>query len=124
MEGYHRRYHPENYKLKELQDAYFYLFYVKITIVILIIVVLGGWAIYHRTLRRLKRDIQEGMKNVEQTQIARKTHFKGTGNYYFYLKSKKKLSIEVSEADYNQLSEGDEINIEYAPRSLVYFGYF
>lgn len=124
MEGYHRRYHPENYKPQELQDAYFYLFYVKITLIILILIVLGGWTVYHRTLHQLKRDMKQGLKNVEQTQITRKTHFKGTDSYYFYLKTKKRLSIEVSAEDFNKFVVGDEINIEYAPRSLVYFGYF
>ncbi len=124
MEMYHRKNHPERYQPEDLQNAYFYLTYVVATIIIVILICLTAWWVYQRGLLQLVRDIKAGQKMIEQTVITRKTHFSSTNTFHFYLKSTRKLSIEVNGEDYNKFQEEDEINIEYAPHSGVYFGYF
>ena len=47
-----------------------------------------------------------------------------TNQYFFTLNSTVKNNIEVSEADFARWNVNDEINIEYAPQTKTYFGYF
>lgn len=83
-----------------------------------------AWLAYRRTLQKIKTDIRLRSKTIERARITRKQQVKQNATYYFYLDSPNKLSIEVTEADYYELNEGDEINIEYSTNAKLYFGYF
>ncbi|HEY9178110.1 MAG TPA: hypothetical protein VIN07_10485 [Flavipsychrobacter sp.] len=85
---------------------------------------LCAWLAYRRSLQKIKRDIKNRSKTVERTHITRKQYMPHNHTYYFYLDSPNKLSIEVSEADYHLLNDGDELNIEYSTNAKMYFGYF
>lgn len=85
---------------------------------------LCAWLAYRRSLQKIKRDIKNRSKTVERTHITRKQYMPHNHTYYFYLDSPNKLSIEVSEADYHMLNDGDELNIEYSTNAKMYFGYF
>lgn len=85
----------------------------------------GGMYISYRvSLRKILNDIRQGTKTVEQTHITRKAFVPSNDTYYFYLDSPTKLSIEVSSADYHNMSSGDELSIEYTTHSKLYLGYF
>lgn len=79
---------------------------------------------YYNNLRKIQKDIKGGTKTVEKVFITRKQYMPANNTYYFYLSSSVKLSIDVEEHDYRQLSKGDEINIEYTSFSNLYLGYF
>lgn len=79
---------------------------------------------YYLTLRKILKDISFRTKIIECCTIKRK-HFMSLNNtYHFYIHSSQKLSIQVSETDYNRLNEGDEVSIEYTEFSKMYLGYF
>jgi len=82
------------------------------------------WIVYRSNLGKVRADIAGGSKIVEQVRITRKQHMAVNNSFYFYLDSLVKLSIEVSEKDFHQLSEGDEVNIEYTANAKLYLGYF
>ncbi len=84
----------------------------------------GLWFSYMRTLSSLVADLRRGTKTVEQTHITRKVFMPGNSTYYFYLDSPTRLSIEISEEDYQRMAVGDELSIEYSSTGQVYFGYF
>lgn len=75
-------------------------------------------------LTKIKKDIQQKKKIIERVIITRKTFLPHNNTFHFYLNSLSKLSIEVEEQDFTLLEEGDEISIEYAQNSGIYFGYF
>ena len=79
---------------------------------------------YRYNLRHLQHDIKYGTKTVSTNHVTRKVHVPLNDTYYFYLDSHIKLSIEVSPADYDFFSEGDEISIEFTTYSREYLGYF
>lgn len=79
---------------------------------------------YRRTLQKIKNDIRDKTKTIEQTHITRKQYMPHDKKYYFYLDSPNKLSIEVSEGDYYSMHEGDEMSIEYSTHARLYLGYF
>lgn len=79
---------------------------------------------YKRTLAKVQQDIKHGTKTVEHCNITRKQYMPQVNNYYFYISSPTKLSIEVSEEDYHRLNNGDEVSIEYSTYSKTYLGYF
>lgn len=110
--------------LREQEDPYVYQLYVFGMFFLLLIVCLGSYYSYTRTLKRLVRDIRSGYKTVEQTHIDRKHFVEANNTYHFYLKSTFRLSVEVSKEDFDAYREGDEINIEYSTFSRIYFGYF
>lgn len=83
-----------------------------------------AWLAYRRVLYKLKADIRGRTKTIERTKIKRKQFMPHNKTYYFFLDSPNKLSIEVSEQDYQLLNDGDELNIEYSTYSKLYFGYF
>lgn len=83
-----------------------------------------AWVTYRRTLHKIKQDITQCSKTIERSRITRKQHIQHNNEYYFYLDSPNKLSIEVTEPDFYMLKEGDEINIEYSTNAKLYFGYF
>jgi len=75
-------------------------------------------------LRKLEKDLKNKTKMVERVLIKKKTFLPHNNTFHFYLNSARKLSIEVQEPDFNELTEGDEINIEYSTSAGIYFGYF
>ena len=75
-------------------------------------------------LNKINKDIRQQKKIIERVIIERKTFLPHNNTFHFYLNSLQKLSIEVDEEDFALLEEGDEISIEYAQNSGIYFGYF
>jgi hypothetical protein len=76
------------------------------------------------SLTKLEKDLKNKTKMIEKVLIKKKTFLPHNNTFHFYLNSPRKLSIQVQEPDFNELSEGDEINIEYSTNAGVYFGYF
>lgn len=94
---------------------------------VLILLALSGTGIYvsyRRNLKKMQDDLSHRIKVIERTRITRKQFMPQNNTYYFYIDSAVKLSIEVAQEDYHRLDQGDELNIEYAARSLIYLGYF
>jgi hypothetical protein len=91
---------------------------------LLVLVGLGSYWSYVRTLRKLVLDLREQTKMVEKTEIVRKQFMTLTQTYHFYIQSAVRLSIEVNALDFEKYQVGDEINIEYSSHALEYFGYF
>jgi hypothetical protein len=86
----------------------------------------GGAAAYvsYRThLMRVQRDLRGGTKTIERVHILRKQYMPQTSEYFFYIDSESKLSIEVSADDYTRFQRGDELTIEYTTHSRHYLGY-
>ncbi len=79
---------------------------------------------FWRNVWPLRRDLRGGEKVVELATVERKVFMPGDGSYHLYLNSVIRLSIEVEEAAYRLLRQGDEINILYAPHSKLHLGYF
>lgn len=88
------------------------------------VALIAGYILYKKGLYKLRVDLKEQTKTIENTHITRKQYMPRNNAYYFFLDSPTKLSIQVSEADYNNMQKGDELNIEYATHSKFYFGYF
>jgi hypothetical protein len=115
---------PDMAAMREKEDPHVYLYYFFGMLFLLLLVAVGSFISYNRTLKRLSKDIRSGKKTVEQTIVARKQFIESNNTYHFYLNSTFRLSIEVSKEDYESYAEGDEINIEYSSNSKDYFGYF
>ena len=115
---------PDMAAFRDKQDPHVYLYYFIGMLFLLVLVAIGSYVSYNRTLKQLLRDIRLGNKTIEQTAIYRKQFVESNNTYHFFLRSTFKLSIEVSEEDYSNYDEGDEINIEYSTYSKNYFGYF
>lgn len=92
--------------------------------ILLFISTFSTWLTYRINLRKVQLDIKYKTKTIEITTILRKQQFAMSNTYYFYIDSRIKLTIEVSFEDYQRMDEGDEVSIEYATHSHVYFGYF
>lgn len=107
------------------QENPFSLFHYFIGVVFLLCFSAAGiyWGYYHN-LRRVQLDLKYATKTIERVFITRKQYMPVNNAYFFYLSSAVRLSIEVSEPDYRRLEVGDELNIEYATYSRMYFGYF
>ena len=84
----------------------------------------GSLMAYRSNLYLIYRDLQSGTKTIERTIVVRKRFMPQTNTCYFFIDSRTKLSIEVSQHDYDRWNIGDELNIEYATHSKAYFGYF
>ena len=84
----------------------------------------GTWLSYRISLRKVRLDLMERVKVIEVNHITRKQYMPQTNTYYFYIESPTRLSIEVTQADFYRLHEGDEVSIEYAMHSKLYLGYF
>lgn len=115
---------PDMAKFREEQDPRVYFYYVAGMLILLLLLAMGSYISYLRNLRPLLKDIRQGNKTIESTEISRKQSVSSNNTYHFFLRSTYKLSIEVSQEDYELYQEGDEINIEYSTFSKVYFGYF
>ena len=79
---------------------------------------------YMKNLYEIKKDISQKTKTVESVIITEKKYMAMNNTYHFYITSKYKYTIEVSEEDFPRFSVGDEVNIEYATHSKEYFGYY
>jgi hypothetical protein len=79
---------------------------------------------YRINLRKVQLDIRDKTKTIEISHVVRKLHMASRDAWYFYLDSRVKLSIEVSQDDYYNINEGDEVCIEYTSHSKQYLGYF
>lgn len=79
---------------------------------------------YRINLRKVQQDLKHGTKTIDTNHVLKKTYVATSGLYYFYIDSKVKLSIEVSEDDYLRLCVGDEVNVEYATYSKEFLGYY
>jgi hypothetical protein len=115
---------PQMAVIREQNNPRAILFYFLGMIFLLLVVAIGSYISYTRTLKRLLKDINSGRKTVEETTISRKQFVETNNTYHFFLNSPFKLSIEVSKEDFELYGEGDEINIEYSTFSKNYFGYF
>ena len=80
-----------------------------------------AYRLFHR---KLLLDIRRRQKVVSLHKITKKVAVAGGRSFHFYIDSMVKLSIKVSETDFINYREGDEICIEYAENSKQYFGYF
>jgi hypothetical protein len=97
---------------------------IKIFAVIFFIFMVGALIVYQRNLGKLVYDVKHKSKTIETSIIKRKHAIEAHQQFYLYLSSPIKYSIEVNALDYQGLMEGDEINIEYSTKAHVYFGYF
>lgn len=92
---------------------------------VLLFLTLGGAALaYRSSLYRTHLDLRHRTKTIERATITRKRYMPQTDACFFYLDSPTRLSIEVSNAYYERLKVGDEVNIEYSTYGKAYFGYF
>jgi len=115
---------PAEARLREEQEPYIHLQYFFGMVFLLLLVALIGFISYNRTLKKLDRDLLQGEKTVERTSISRKQFVNTNNTWHFFLRSRFRLSIEVSKEEYEFYQEGDEINIEYSTKSRIYFGHF
>ncbi|HOZ51208.1 MAG TPA: hypothetical protein PLU17_05090 [Chitinophagaceae bacterium] len=92
-------------------------------VISIIILSIAGIASYMRGLYHLKKDIKIKSKIVESCLITEKKYMALNHTWHFYLTSYIKLSIEVSELDFDRFEVNDEINIEYASFTKTYFGF-
>jgi hypothetical protein len=92
--------------------------------VLLFISSFSTYVTYRVNLRKIQLDIRHKTKTIETSHITRKLYIGTKNSYHFYLDSKVKLSIEVSDSDYERMNEGDEVSIEYTTHSKQYLGYF
>lgn len=111
-------------RLREKEDPHAYLYYFLGMLFLLIMVAIGSFISYNRTLKRLAKDIRNGRKTIEQTIVTRKQYIESNNTYHLFVRSTFRLSIEISPEDYERYQEGDEINMEYSTYSGNYFGYF
>lgn len=105
-------------------NAFSYLQYFLGVAYLLSFLGLCAWLAFRHTLGKIRQDIKKRSKTIERAKIVRKQLVQHSNEYFFYLDSPNKLSIQVLEADYYLFDSGDEINIEYATNSKLYFGYF
>lgn len=79
---------------------------------------------YRKNLHKIQADIAEQAKFVEQTHIKRKQFMPHNQTWHFYIDSPERISIEVSQQDYDRLDIGDELSIEFSYHARIYLGYF
>ncbi len=111
-------------RIREEEEPHAYALYILGMFVLLILVALIAYYAYTRSLKKLVRDINTGNKTVERTTVTRKQFIPTNETYHLYLGSRAKLSIEVTQQEFEHYEAGDEINIEYSSYARVYFGYF
>lgn len=79
---------------------------------------------YFEYIRRLQGDLKQGQKVVEQAFISKKQFVPHNHSYFLHLHHPHTSLLKVEEHFYRQFEVGDEINLEYAPRTKIDFGYF
>lgn len=100
---------------------------VKFFVCVVILLCLTGGAVYftyRRDLHKLQMDIKNRTKTIEITHIKNKKYMPQNKTYHFYLESANRMSIEVSQAEFYELNEGDEVTIEYTSCSRHYLGHY
>ena len=105
-------------------NAFSYPKYFVTTGILLFISTTATYVSYAYNLRLLQRDLRYRTKTIETNPISRKLFVAQNNSYHFYIDSTIRLSIEVSQRDYDSYNEGDEISIEYTSHSKEYLGYF
>jgi len=105
-------------------NAFSYIRYFFTMAVLLGIFTFATYSSYKLYHQNLQKDITDKTKTVETCSITKKVINASNNAYYFYTTSRVKISIEVSEACYYSLNEGDEISIEYTTHTQHYLGYF
>ena len=88
---------------------------------------LSGGAVYFtykRDLQKLQTDLKDKTKTIEVTHVKSKKYMPQNKTYHFYLLTPNKMSIEVTQAEFYQLNEGDEVTIEYTTCSKFYLGHY
>ena len=92
--------------------------------ILLFISAFSTYCTYLFFLRRIQQDIRLQTKTIEISRITQKLYIERNNTYHFYLDSPSKLSIDVSERDFDRLREGDEVSIEFTTHAREYLGYF
>ena len=92
--------------------------------ILLFISTFSIYMVYRVYLMPIQKDIASKSKTIEGFKIRKKAFVTLNKTYHFYIDSFVKLSIEVTEEDFNKYAEGDEVYIEYSTHSKQYFGYF
>lgn len=105
-------------------NAFSYIRFFVTTFTLLAISTTAVYLSYRTYHRKLLLDLRDSTKTIETSHITRKLAMPARNEYHFYTDSHVKLSIEVSEAYYHSLKEGDEVSIEYTTHSRLYLGYF
>lgn len=108
----------------EVAEPFTMIYYYVSLFSLLTLLFTGAYLSYIYTLKRIKKDFTNQIKIVERTRITRKHFMPMNKAYFFYIQSGYRLSIEVSESDFNLYEEGDELNIEYGKYSKEFLGYF
>ena len=111
--------HFEDKPILTFKEAYCYAQIIMALIFIFILL-----ASYIRKLLFIDLDLKHQQKIIEGVEIMQKKFMPQNQRFYFYINSRIKLSIEVTQNDFLQFVEGDEINIEYSQYSKEYFVYF
>lgn len=109
---------------KEISEPFTIYTYIISVVSLLSLLFLGGLITYVKSIKEIKKDLIGKSKVIEPVLILSKRFIDINNSYFFFLKSKIKYSIEVTEDVYHQYEEGDEINIEYSRFGKEYFGYF
>lgn len=107
-----------------MRNPFSFLKFIITAGVLLSISTFATYMSYRFNLRKVQLDIKSKTKTIEIHHITRKLYVAAKNTCYFFIDSRIKLSIEVSVNDYERLSEGDEVCIEYATHSRQYLGYF
>lgn len=111
------------YVVTEKQDMLYRVYFTGLAF-LLVFFSFVAWMSYRHKLQKFKRDLAHRQKVIEPCTIESARFMPQNQTYHFFIHSRVKLSIEVDENTFQRLQEGDEINIEYAPYSGEYFGYF
>lgn len=104
--------------------SHMFRIYITGLLYLILFVGIAATATYLYRLHRYKKDVLHQQKIIETAKVTSKKYMPQNNTWHLYLLSVHKTSIEVSEADFNQIEINDEINIEYARYSHEYFGYY
>ncbi len=111
------------YVVTERKDMLYTVYFTGLAF-LLVFFSFAAWMAYSHKLRKYKHDLKDRQKVIEPCTIESARYMPQNRTFHFFIHSRIKLSIEVDEATFQRLQEGDEINIEYAQHSGEYFGYF
>ncbi len=101
---------------QDLQNTYWIFAITTATIIAIILIS------YFVTIHKYYKDKTQGKKIVVQSIIQGKRHV--NANFYLQTNSGILAEILVSADDFNKIEVGDEINLEFALYSKLYFGFF
>ena len=109
------------FSLKRL--TFLYVFIIGFSFMILFFIVIATIYYFYQVFS-IYKDNTHQLKVTEHCIIIEKKYMSLNQSFHFYLDSEIKLSIEVSESDFQYYNLGDEINIEYSQYSKEYFGFY